>query len=1540
MTSNRALVLAFSVFLVSTGMNTKCQAIDIGVARIDITPEGPIRLSGYLVRTAESRGVQQKLWAKALAIGSDAQGAAVLVTVDNLGVPDAITREVAKRLATRAGLAPERLAVSSSHTHSAPCLTNVAPNIFGKPIPADQEARIDQYTRDLTEKLERVCLVALRDRQPGKLAWSQGKVRFAKNRRTNGGPVDHALPVLRANDEQGHVRAMVVGYACHCVTLNPADNLVSGDWAGDAQEAIELDNPGAVAMVTIGCGGDANPDDRGSRNAALRHGRAIAEEVARLVRAPMTPLEAVPNIHLDRVRLPFDTLPTRAQLEELLKKGGPPGYNAITQLARLDRGEPLQSELDYPVQSWRFGDDLAIVFLAGEVVVDYALRLKTELDPARLWVVGYANDVPCYIPSERILKEGGYEGGGAMVYYGRPTRLKPGIEDQIIASVHKQIPASFKKKLAGNKDMPPPRTPDEALRAFRTKPGLVVKVVAAEPLVQSPVAIDFGDDGKLWVAEMRDYPEGIDGQGKPGGQIRFLEDTDGDGRCDRSTLFLDDVPFPTGVVAWRKGVLVCCAPDILYAEDTNADGKADIRKVLYQGFATENFQARVNGLAYGLDNWVYGANGLIGGSIVNPSGKTLPLGGRDFRIKPDLGLIEPASGLTQQGRVHDDWGRQFGGNNSVLLQQYPLPDHYARRNAFVASPPPAVYVPEGPDTQRLYPSSITLERYNNPESANHVTSACSPLIHRDPYLGESYFGNAFTCEPVHNLVHREVLTDDGIILHGHRAKDEQTSEFLTSDDNWFRPVQVRTGPDGSLYVVDMYRFVIEHPRWISPDRLAELDVRAGAKMGRIYRIVREGADPPRVPRLDSLKTPELARALDSPNGTLRDTVQRLLVHRADPSSVSILEDMARRSTRPEVRVQALCTLEGLGALTAESLRAALNDNHPGVRSQAIRLAEPLLRSDPEIGGLIAMVACFEQEPRVRYQLALSLGEWDDPAAGRALALLATEGLANHWITAAVLSSASRRPVEILSYVLTWNKEKNRRPTLLEPLIATLAGSSSETDLMDVVEILTKPEAGATPPWRLAALAALFDASERSSKNASKLAAVLRERPDRFTPAFEAALALARDDKAEVVDRTAAIRLLARHPNGREAELDVLESLLEPRNPAPVQSAAVQALARSRDDRAPARLLKPWPRLGPSLRISVLDVLVTRPVWASHLLKEIERGAIKPGEINAAHRQRLLSLGDDASRARAARLLTSGGDRKRAEIVASYRTAQAGPGDPANGLRLFGKLCAGCHKVAGQGQSVGPDLEALTDTSPEALTIAILDPNREVDARYLNYVASTTDGRVLSGLIASETANAVTLARQDGQSEVLLRSDLEDLKNSGQSLMPEGLERDLTHTDLSDLIAYLNAPKIPKSLPGNRPEMIQPGPDGVVRLSASNASVYGDTLIFEPENQNLGYWQSASDRALWSFKVDRPGVYTVSLEWACADDSAGNTYQIRVGDSVVRRVVGGTGANWANYRSIFVEEVRLKAGDQRLDIRPAGPIRGALFDFRGLTLTPR
>jgi hypothetical protein len=429
---------------VESSLAAKDTFYPVGAAQVDITPDYPIRLNGYGARTRESEGVDQHLFAQALAIGGDKTSLALLITVDNVAVPAWLRDEVAARLAKAAGLRPERFALCSTHTHTAPMLTGSCPNIFGADLPPDEQERVERYTRGLVDRLEQAALAAVKDRQPATLTWGQTKAGFAANRRTKDGPTDHALPVLVARDESGHIRALLASYACHCTTLGDTPNHICGDWAGYAREYLEGNHQGAVALVALGCGADANPQPRGKLELAKQHGLEISTAVEDLLQLPLTPLSQELICRVKSIALPFDALPTREEWAGRAQSSNHwIAYHAKKNLARLDRGERLPTTLPYLVQTWVFGEELAMVFLPGEVVVDYSLRLKKEYDTSRLWVNAYANDVPCYIPSKRIWREGGYEGGSAMIYFDRPTRLAEGTEDQIVSTIHELLPSAF-----------------------------------------------------------------------------------------------------------------------------------------------------------------------------------------------------------------------------------------------------------------------------------------------------------------------------------------------------------------------------------------------------------------------------------------------------------------------------------------------------------------------------------------------------------------------------------------------------------------------------------------------------------------------------------------------------------------------------------------------------------------------------------------------------------------------------------------------------------------------------------------------------------------------------------------------------------------------------------------------------------------------------------------------------------------------------------------------------------------------------------------
>jgi hypothetical protein len=420
----------------------------VGVAAVDITPSYPVRLNGFGFRRGESEGVTRPIWAKALAIGTDSEKPLVLVAIDSLGIRLPMVEEVARRLKEKAGIEPERLAVTFTHSHTTPKVNGASDTIFSSPLLPDEQKHVDQYTADLTDWIEDVALAALADRKPARLEWAVGKVGFAINRRTPGGPVDHDLPMLvvrTAADDA--IRAIYVSYACHCVTLS--NNKISGDWAGFAQAAIERAHPGAIALMSVGCGSDSNPSSGvAGDNVAVcaEQGDEIAKEVERLLKGELKPITGRTGATLAHIELPLQPLPDRAALTTMAAKNDANSYNAQWQLAKLDRGEELLSAIDYPIQVWTFGDSLTMVFLAGEVCVDYSLRLKKELDASHLWLNGYANDFCCYIPSERLLQEGGYGGGGEINYFALPATLSPGMEEKIIAEVQRQVPTRFHRE--------------------------------------------------------------------------------------------------------------------------------------------------------------------------------------------------------------------------------------------------------------------------------------------------------------------------------------------------------------------------------------------------------------------------------------------------------------------------------------------------------------------------------------------------------------------------------------------------------------------------------------------------------------------------------------------------------------------------------------------------------------------------------------------------------------------------------------------------------------------------------------------------------------------------------------------------------------------------------------------------------------------------------------------------------------------------------------------------------------------------------------
>ncbi len=1426
----RQCVAAVFAWAVATAVHAAdADGFRAGSARVDISPTNAVRLMGYAARAnlAAPTEVAQRIHARALALTRGDQ-TAVVVTIDNCILPGAVAYEIRANIAKASGLAPGNIAFAVTHTHSAPCLSGAAPSIFAADIPPAEQAAIDTYTRMFVARVGGAVLQSLERRVPSRVSWGQGQVGFAANRRTAGGPVDHDFPMMRVLNADGSLQAVLANYACHCTTIDGGFNAVHGDWAGSAALELEAAHPGVVALVAIGCGADANPAPRGTTALADAHGHEIVVEAERLLALPLAEITNAPSAKARTIALPYRPHFTRAELDERAKIPGIVGHHARRWIARLERSEVPPPMLPYPVQTWAFGDQFAMVFLGGEVVVDYALRLKRELDPSRIWVNAYANDVPCYIPSRRILEEGGYEAESSLWYYDRPQRLAPETEDLIVNTVKELLPPGF-KAAPRQSESPLPRPDSRAAESFRVPEGLAVDLVAGDALVQSPVAIDFGPDGRLWVVEMFDYPSGAEG----GGRLKVLEDTDGDGRYDTATVVARGLPFPTGLMVWRDGVLVCSAPDVLWFPGV-AKGPPPASatpQVLLSGFATHNFQARVNGLRWGLDGWVHGAGGLFGGRIVSSrTGATVDANGRDFRWHPDTGAFEAESGVSQQGRVRDDFGEWFGNDNSTLLYHFPLAARYSRRNPGAPAPPTRVGVNR--DDGRVFPISRTLERFNDPASANQLTSACGPEIYRDTALGAAYAGNAFVCEPVHNLVRRAVLASDGATFAARRAPSDAKSEFLSSTDNWFRPVEVRTGPDGALWVVDMYRFVVEHPRWIPPERLAELDVRAGANRGRIFRVHPAAERRPAPWRLDGLDALGLAGRMASGNGVVRDLAHRMLLERREAATaVPVLAELRRvaNESGPAQRAQALATLRDLGAPDDAAVLSACASPEPRLRRFAASLFERHGDGTAAPAALLALAS--DPDAGVRFQVALTLGAYSQTDAASALARVAAFPGADAWTRHAVLSSCLASPGDFWAALV-----RVASPEVLagyrEPFLASVVGAGR-------LEPLSRLLVDAIP-----AKGAAWDDASRG--NAFALMAALESSPalrvqlakdpdasrrlsrlnDELAPR---AAAFAADPSVPNELRGAAVRLLGERARANPSDRDALLALVDTVPTTAMRRVVMGALGRLDDDAVARGLIAGWPTRSPAARGETIAMLEQRPGWTRLLLEAVLQGKIASTEIPPASRDTLRRHRDPAI-ASAATNAFPASVGTRADVVARFKSVETLSGDASRGAPVFARLCTPCHALRGIGNPVGPDLAPFRSKSVADFLVAILDPNAAIDPRFVAYTVSRTDGREQTGIVADETDTAFQLVLPGGTREAVARTDVRRIEAGGHSLMPEGLEEGLTAGDLADLIAWVRrAPGAfgtvtPEEAAGRRKAFVASGGTRIAEPKATPAAL--------------------------------------------------------------------------------------------------------------------
>jgi putative membrane-bound dehydrogenase-like protein len=1263
------------------------------------------------------------------------------------------------------------------------------------------------------------------------------------------GPVDPQVSVLAVQTASGRPLALLANYSLHYVGASNVSADYYGIFCDEMAKllAVDRDPEGFVAMLSNGTSGDAWCSDYGQPKRKFDR-FSVAKDVARTAHEAYQTIQFrdwAPLVMQERLL----TLPVRmptsndvAQAKQILAD-----VQAPPDGARLPRPDVLQQVYagetlalaqmpparELKLQAIRLGE-LGITAIPNEVFSSTGLAIKAQSPLATTFNISLANGSEGYIPPPDQHALGGY-----TTWRARTSCLEVNAEPQIRDAVLQLLnqvakppakppanvePAPGPAAAEENHDPPDPAPqsvdarqrvsrplePHDALQHFRLPPGLRIELVAAEPLVVDPVAYDWGPDGKLWVVEMRDYPLGLpedqathapqrpEEPVRPGGTIRCLEDTTGDGKYDRSTLFAEGLAFPNGISVWRDGIVVTAAPQILYLEDTTGDGHADVRQTLYDNVSTGNPQLRLNGLRWGLDGWLYCANGMstVGEVRSVKTDRKLLIRGRDLRIHPDTGGMEPELGPAQFGRNRDDWGNWFGVSNANPMWHYVVGEKYLRRNPHLAVPDCRRDVSDTPGRANVFARSEQGVFYHESE-VGRFTSANSAIIYCDELLGDAYAHNSFVSEPVHNLVHREIVQRRGVTFTSQRAPEEQQDEFLTSTDPWFRPNMLRTGPEGGLWIADIYREVIDHPEYIPQQRHAELDFRRGDTRGRIYRVLPADQSPRTVPNLLEKTDRELVALLENPNGTLRDLVQKQIVWRARTETTPLLARLAQQSGLPACRVQALWTLECLGALDAALVTEALRDAHPEVRRNAIQLAEGKFDESAQLGERLAELVDDPSLP-VQMQLACTLGEWRDARAAELLARLALRHAADPLFRAAVLSSIHSDNVGPVTTAILAGPDDPPQSLLGELLQSALADRQPAV-AAQALAAAVRPRDEQFADWQLGALTALYQACETHAATLTDLAKLAQPNEESTLQNLERMIQYVRqlaDNKVQVHarQRLRAINLLGHVARTEPPDRTLLKQLITPRESAAVQIAAVEALASGKDPEIPAMLLGNWPSYSPGVRDAVLSALLPRADWTRRLLDAIDAGQVRLGELDAAQRDQLANHRSESLRKRVASLLAQDTPSDRRAVIDTFRPALQLPGDRTKGQAVFAAKCSNCHQLDGRGHSVGPDLAALTDRSPATLFTAVLDPNQAVDARYVNYVAVTDEGRTYAGILVRESDGSITLQGAEGKEQVLRRGSLEEIRYTGQSMMPDGLEQDLSAQDIADLLCYLAGPQ--------------------------------------------------------------------------------------------------------------------------------------------------
>ena len=970
--------------------------------------------------------------------------------------------------------------------------------------------------------------------------------------------------------------------------------------------------------------------------------------------------------------------------------------------------------------------------------------------------------------------------------------------------------------------MQKPMSPSDSVKHMVMPSGFEAKLFAAEPDVAKPICMAWDHKGRLWIAETFDYPNNLQPKGQGHDQIKICEDTDGDGKADKFTVFADHLSIPTSFVFSNGGVIVFQVPDTVFLKDSDGDGKADVKTTLFTGWGTNDTHAGPSNLHYGFDNWIYGIVGYSGfnGEV---GGEQHRFGQGFYRFKPDGSKLEflRSTNNNSWGLSFNEEGVLFGSTANGCPSVYmPIPNRYYESvRGWTSS-----VLNNIASSNKFYPVT---EKVRQVDWFGGFTAAAGHAIYTARAYPESYWNKtAFVTEPTGHLTATFVLLKDGA-----NYASENSWNLVASDDEWTSPIAAEVGPDGQVWMIDWYSYIVQHnptPEGFKTGKgNAYVTPLRDKTHGRIYRIVSRENDQAKPISLEPSDAETLVKTLKNDNLLWRTHAQRLLVERGKtdvvPQLLAFVSDKSTDAIGLNVgAIHALWVLNGLNAIgDAQASAAALSAlKHPsaGVRRNALLALDRSEKTAKAIrdGGLLA-----DSDGQVRLAAFLTLAELPaSPENAEALVKAIAAGRTDNdlWLADAATSAAAANAGDFLKALAAADLKAKAPANLLKVAdrVAEHYGRGAPGDTVgSVIAALGKASAevkdavviGLVRGWPKDRPATLNEANEKAlvgllpslSTNAQGALVNLASRwgskgLEKYTAEIaETLLATARNEAKPENERIAAARQLV---DFRPADVSSAKALLElitPRTPPALASGLVSAVGRSDSPEVGVALVDTLPALTPSVRPEAVRALIARERWTGAFMSGVEAGKIQLAELSLDQKQALSAHPNKAIADRAKLLLSKGGgmpDADRQKVIDQIAPIALKGGSVANGKKVFTEQCAKCHRYNNEGGKIGPDLTGMAAHPKSELLIHILDPSRSVEGNYVQYSVATNEGKILNGLLSSETKTAIELLDTEGKKQQILREDIDVLAASKKSLMPEGFEKQVTPQAIADLLEYL------------------------------------------------------------------------------------------------------------------------------------------------------